>query len=64
MYYLKCKHCNHLNEVKSSTWWYVVCVTLETGDNYKDWKVGNTRRSHSKFQREVCLTEEPWSEEI
>ena len=39
MYYLKCKHCNHLNEVKSE--YLVVCglCNRKLEDNYKDWKV-------------------------
>ena len=38
MYYLKCKHCNHLNEVKSE--YMVVCglCNRKLEDNFKDWK--------------------------
>ena len=36
MYYLKCKHCNHLNEVKSE--YLVVCglCNRKLEDNYKE----------------------------
>ena len=58
MYYLKCKHCNHLNEVKSE--YLVVCglCNRKLEDNYKDWKVKHPEKSFEDFQREVCLTEE------
>ena len=58
MYYLKCKHCNHLNEVKSE--YLVVCglCNRKLVDNYKDWKVKHPEKSFEDFQREVCLTEE------
>ena len=58
MYYLKCKHCNHLNEVKSE--YMVVCglCNRKLEDNYKDWKVKHPEKSFEDFQREVCLTEE------
>ena len=38
MYYLKCKHCNRLNEVKSE--YMVVCglCNRKLEDNFKDWK--------------------------
>ena len=58
MYYLKCKHCNHLNEVKSE--YLVVCglCNRKLEDNFKDWKVKHPEKSFEDFQREVCLTEE------
>lgn len=58
MYYLKCKHCNHLNEVKSE--YMVVCglCNRKLEDNYKDWKVRHPEKSFEDFQREVCLTDE------
>lgn len=58
MYYLKCKHCNHLNEVKSE--YLVVCglCNRKLEDNYKDWKVKHPEKSFEDFQREVCLTKE------
>ena len=53
MYYLKCKHCNHLNEVKSE--YLVVCglCNRKLEDNYKDWKVKHPEKSFEDFQREV-----------
>ena len=58
MYYLKCKHCNHLNEVKSE--YLVVCglCNRKLENNYKDWKVKHPEKSFEDFQQEVCLTEE------
>ena len=58
MYYLKCKHCNHLNEVKSE--YMVVCglCNRKLEDNFKDWKVRHPEKTFEDFQREVCLTEE------
>lgn len=55
---MKCKHCNHLNEVKSE--YLVVCglCNRKLVDNYKDWKVKHPEKSFEDFQREVCLTEE------
>ena len=51
MYYLKCKHCNHLNEVKSE--YLVVCglCNRKLEDNYKDWKVKHPEKSFEDFQR-------------
>ena len=58
MYYLKCKHCNHLNEVKSE--YLVVCglCNRKLENNYKDWKVKHPEKSFEDFQQEVCLTGE------
>lgn len=58
MYYLKCKHCNHLNEVKSE--YMVVCglCSRKLEDNFKDWKTLHPEKSFEDFQQEVCLTEE------
>ena len=49
MYYLKCKHCNHLNEVKSE--YLVVCglCNRKLEDNYKDWKVKHPEKSFEDF---------------
>lgn len=58
MYYLKCKHCNHLNEVKSE--YMVVCglCNRKLEDNFKDWKTCHPGGTFEDFRKEVCLTEE------
>lgn len=58
MYYLKCKHCGHLNEVKSE--YLVVCglCNRKLDDNFKEWQKCNPSRSFDDFKREVCLSED------
>lgn len=55
-YYLKCEHCSHLNEMKTS--YLVFCTNCgkKMNNSYPNWKLQNSVKQFEDFQREVCIS--------
>lgn len=57
MYYLKCNHCGHFNEVKTE--YFVFCENCNTKleNNFSNWVKKNPGKSFEEYKQEVCTTE-------
>jgi hypothetical protein len=58
MYYLKCEHCGHLNEIKSEYLVFCAGCSKKIGNNFSAWGKNNQGKTLEDFQKCVCITNE------
>lgn len=58
MYYLKCDHCNALNEVKTEYQTFCNICNKKLVQNFSDWKKTNPNGTFDDFKLRVCLSED------
>lgn len=57
MYYLKCKSCGHLNEVKSEYLIFCSNCNKKLENNYSDWIKRNSEKTFDDWKQLFCTTE-------
>lgn len=58
MYYLKCEHCGHLNEIKSEYLVFCAGCSKKIESNYTSWSRKNEGKTLQDFKKLVCLSDE------
>lgn len=58
MYYLKCEHCGHLNEIKSEYLVFCAGCNKKIENNYTAWSRKNAGKTLDDFKKLVCITDE------
>jgi hypothetical protein len=58
MYYLKCEHCGHLNEIKSEYLVFCAGCSKKIESNYTAWSRKNEGKTLEEFKKLVCITDE------
>lgn len=58
MYYLKCEHCGHLNEIKSEYLVFCAGCNKKVDNNYTAWSRKNSGKNLEDFKKLVCITDE------
>jgi hypothetical protein len=57
MYYIKCSHCGHLNEVKSEYQVFCSGCNKKLENNFSDWKKRNPGKTFDEYKQLVCVSE-------
>ncbi|MBN1143306.1 MAG: hypothetical protein JXA72_02740 [Bacteroidales bacterium] len=58
MYYLKCEHCGHLNEVKSEYLVFCAGCSKKIENNFASWSRKNAGKTLEDFKKLVCINDE------
>jgi len=58
MYYLKCEHCGHLNEIKSEYLVFCAGCSKKIENNYTTWSRKNEGKTLEDFKNLICITDE------
>ena len=58
MYYLKCNHCGHLNEVNSEYMVFCTNCKKKIENNYSNWKKKNQDKTLDEFKKLICISDE------
>ncbi|MCF8298384.1 MAG: hypothetical protein K9J13_12630 [Saprospiraceae bacterium] len=58
MHYLKCKNCQHLNEVKTEYLTFCSNCNKKLDNNFSVWKKSNPDKSLEDFKQLICISEE------
>lgn len=56
-YFLKCEHCGHLNEMKTSYLVFCGSCGKKMQNNFSNWQILNPGKSFESYQQEVCVSE-------
>lgn len=57
MYFLKCNHCSHLNEVKSEYLIFCSNCKKKLENNYSDWQRRNPEKTFDDYKQLICISE-------
>ncbi len=57
-YYLKCEHCGHLNEIKTSYLVFCEQCGKKMAGNFSNWKMTHYGKTFEDYQKEVCITDQ------
>jgi hypothetical protein len=57
MYFLKCNHCGHLNEIKSEYLVFCSNCKKKLENSYSDWQRRNPEKTFDDYKQLICISE-------